>query len=320
MGVTAANVPKFTGQNSLSLADLDALAEVVKANMQETAAPPAHVRVGRAMAAPAHDLPASGVYYSGVKYEPVGSHVTRPGLVQDLAWASGIDRPVFVRGHGLLPLAESMGTFIDGGTAVDRVVPGGIAGVRISEDATLAVPRILPGGIIELPQGGGGGAPLAQWGTNVGKTVPGLIQNLTFETVYEAPECSGGQIYFPLAQTKSTSVGGSPVEYVVPGAIAGVQYATAVSGSGIDGSGIDKPRILKGGIIELPRPGDAALKGVRSYFGEDVEWAEIEAMAGSQVGVASVMIETGGVRLPLSLAVGYTPAGTLSFALYNATL
>lgn len=319
MGVTAANVPTFRGQQALSLADLQDLTEVVKALMCQSDAPPGRVRTGAAKAVPAHDPPESGVYFGGKLYAKSHYFRPRPGLVQDMAFQEGLTEPCFVQGHGLLPLAQTADA---AGSAIDKAIPGGIAGIRYVEGLT--APRIAPGGIIELPPGGGGSAPppLAQWGENAAQTVPGLIQLLTFEKVYEKPEAAGGQIYFPLAATVDES--GIDRPSAVAGAIAGIRYAetsegdSSAVGSGVDTPTLAAPRILPGGIIELPPPDAGSLKGLVSVYGSAVEWNAVEQQAGSQEKVASVILSTPSGSIPLSLYVGIQN-GFLSFSLSDST-
>lgn len=319
MGVTAANVPTFRGQQALSLADLQDLTEVVKALMCQSDAPPGRVRTGAAKAVPAHDPPESGVYFGGKHYAKNHYFRPRPGLVQDLAFQEGLTEPCFLHGHGLLPLAQ---TAEASGVDIGSAVAGGIAGIRYAPE--LSAPRIAPGGIIELPPGGGGTAPvpLAQWNQQGGDQVPGLVKLLTLESVYEKPAAYGGQIYFPLAATVDAS--GIDRPSAVAGAIAGIRYAdpSAVAQSSVDssvGSGVEPvtqaPRILPGGIIELPRP-DGALHGVVDTGGDQNSWSAIES--GVPVQVATVQLATGGVNIPLSLFVGIQN-GFLSFSLSDST-
>lgn len=319
MGVTAANVPSFRGQPSLSLTDLQDLTEVVKALMLQAEAPPGRVRTGAAKAVPAHDPPESGVYFEGKFYGKNTYFRPRPGLVQDLAFDEHVTEPCFVHGHGLLPLAQTADA---SGSAVDKAIPGGIAGIRFVEG--LSAPRIAPGGIIELPPGGGGTAPvpLAQWDQQGGNQVPGLVKLLTLESVYEKPAAYGGQVYFPLAATVDAS--GIDRPSAVAGAIAGIRYAdpSAVAlssvGSGV-GSGVEPvtqaPRILPGGIIELPRP-DGALQGVLDTGGAQNTWSAIEG--GVPVQVAQTVLNFPGGSIPLSLYVGIQN-GFLSFSLSDST-
>ena len=320
MGVTAANVPSFRGQTSLSLGDLQDLVEVVKALMLQSDAPPGRVRVGSAKAVPAHDPPEGGVYFEGKFYGKNTYFRPRPGLVQDLAFQEGLKEPCFLHGHGLLPLAQSAES---SGVDIGSAVAGGIAGIRYAPE--LSAPRIAPGGIIELPPGGGGTAPvpLAQWDQQGGNQVPGLVQLLTLESVYEKPAAYGGQIYFPLAATVDAS--GIDRPSAVAGAIAGIRYAdpSAVAqssvGSGV-GSGVEPvtqaPRILPGGIIELPRP-DGALQGIVDGTGSSVDWTALSAIPGGKM-VASYQLPTPLGNLPVFLYVGIQN-GFLSFSLSDST-
>lgn len=317
MGVTAANVPSFRGQSSLSLGDLQDLVEVVKALMLQADAPPGRVRTGSAKAVPAHDPPEGGVYFNGKFYAKNTYFRPRPGLVQDMAFATRVTEPCFVQGHGLLPLAQ---TVDDAGTPHSTPVAGGVAGVRYATDSSVDAPRILPGGIIELPPGGGGTAdiPLARWDPDGGSQVAGLVQLLTLGSVYEKPAAYGGQIYFPLAATVDAS--GIERPSAVAGAIAGIRYAdpSAVEsavGSGV-GSGVESvtlaPRILPGGIIELPRPGGGP-NGVKALSGSDISWEALAEFAGG-VEVARGNFGPSGQEVPVSLYVGYE-SGFLTFSL-----
>lgn len=255
MGVTAANVPSFRGQASLSLGDLQDLVEVVKALMLQADAPPGRVRTGSAKAVPAHDPPEGGVYFNGKFYEKNTYFRPRPGLVQDMAFATSVTEPCFVHGHGFLPLAQ---TVDEAGTAHSTPVAGGVAGVRYATDSSVDAPRILPGGIIELPMFGSGvepgvKCPLAQWGSMVASPVAGLIGGLGWVSGVDEPYADHGKIYFPLAATVDAS--GIDRPSAVAGAIAGIRYADTSAVDSAVGSGVG-PRILPGGIIELPSPGD----------------------------------------------------------------
>lgn len=298
MGVTAANVPSFRGQASLSLGDLQDLTEVVKALMLQADAPPGRVRTGSAKAVPAHDPPEGGVYFNGKFYEKNTYFRPRPGLVQDLAFATRVTEPCFVQGHGLLPLAQ---TVDEAGTAHSSPVAGGVAGVRYASDSSVDAPRILPGGIIELPMFGSGvepgKCPLAQWGTMVESPVAGLIGGLGWVTGVDLPYAVQGQIYFPLAETVNASGVDSPS--AIAGAIAGVRYASD--------SSVDAPRILPGGIIELPKAGGGVEPGKcpLAQWGTMVESpvAGLIGGLGWVSGVDAPYAEQGKIYFPLAATV-----------------
>lgn len=305
MGVTAANIPNFSGKASLSLADLQALADVVRANMLQSEQPPARVKVGVALPRPAHHVPAGGMYFGESFFAPVPSHVSRPGLVKSLEFASGIEQPAFLSGRGLLPLAATVDEM---GNLRATAVAGALAGVRWSTDSAISYPRILPGGVLEIPEGGGAMPPLAEW-EPPDTSVPGLIQAVYFSSGVEQPKVASGNVYIPEAATVDAYF--QPLASAVMGAIAGVQYATE--------SPIDKPRILPGGIIELPPPGaeGGSLKGLQASTGNAVTWPGVESMPGGQVKVASILLNTGGTNIPLSLYAGLNN-GFLSFGLVDA--
>lgn len=259
MGVTASNVPEFRGQRSLSLSDLQDLAEVVKALMLQSDAPPGKVRVGSVKVPPAHDIPGSGVYFSGVFYEQPASRVARPGTLQDIHWASGIDRPAIARGHAMLPLAE---TVDESGVPHATAVAGGLAGVQLATSG-ISAPRILPGGILELPAstGGGGDIPLAEFGGASAVAVPGAVRGLVFAEAYTSPEARAGCIYFPFAHTE-----GSGMER--PGVLRSVSFV----------SGLEAPRIVEGALQLPPGGGDMPLAAFGSSAPSGV--AQPGALAG----------------------------------------
>lgn len=270
MGVTATNVPEFRGQRSLSLSDLQDLAEVVKALMLQSDAPPGKVRTGAVKVPPAHDIPGSGLYFSGVFYEQPASRGARNGTIKDIHWASGIDRPALARGHALLPLAETVDA---SGVAHASPVAGGLSTVRVA-DSAISAPRILPGGILELPRSGGGGdMPLAEFGQASGLTVPGAVQGLVFSSEVSAPAASAGMISFPLANFTGPGT-------ARPGALQMVEYV----------SGISAPRIVEGSL-QLP-PGGG---------GDDIPLAAFGQASGPTVpGIVQGLSFESGIEAPLA--------------------
>lgn len=338
MGVTAANVPSFRGQHALSLGDLQDLVEVVKALMLQSDAPPGRVRTGSAKAVPAHDPPEAGVYFNGKFYETKNYFRPRPGLVQDLAFATGVTEPCFIHGHGLLPLAQ---TVDESGQAHSTPVAGGITEVR--ENAQLSAPRILPGGIIELPPGSG--APLAEWQASGVNNTPGLLAGLSFTD--RAARAENGCLYFPLAYFQPARPGegtaiGRPgalqevahdPDVVAPAVFDGkvklplacydagpshVNRPGAIVRVGYD-SAVEIPYIRQGEIfLPLPGGGGKALAGLKTQSGSSVGWADVEGYAGSQVQVATVVLSAGSATIPLSLYAGYE-GGYLTFSLSEST-
>lgn len=393
MGVTASNIPNFSGKASLSLADLQALADVVRANMLQADAPPARVRVGVSRPRPAHDVPAEGAYFGESFVAPVSSHVSRPGLVQSLEFMSGLSRPAFVHGKGYIPLAESVDAE---GYFLPTPVAGALSGARWATDSSVAYPRILPGGVLEIPPTSGGGGiappPLAEWDAE-DKSVPGLIAAVYFASEVERPRIDFGNMRLPMAATVDSS--SVELSSAVAGAIAGVQYATdssvdkprilhggiielpqnaasaplanfgpgketvpglvanvafslgdpepsasngfvsiplaatvdsasnkltpaimgAVGGARWAAGSVTEPRIAPGGIIEIPR-GDS-LQGIQDATGNAVTWDNVSSLPGAQVKVASLLLNSGGTSLPLSLFAGYND-GFLTFALADS--
>lgn len=393
MGVTSANIPNFSGKSSLSLADLQALSDVVRANMLQAEQPPARVKVGVALPRPAHHVPEGGMYFGESFIAPVSSHVSRPGLVQSLEFMSGLSRPAFVQGKGFIPLAETVDAE---GYFLPTPVAGALTGARWATDSSVAYPRILPGGVLEIPPTSGGSSgiappPLAEWDAE-NTSVPGLIAAVYFASEVDRPRIDFGNIRLPMAATvDSASV---ELATAVAGAIAGVQYATdssvdkprilhggiielpqnaasaplanfgpgketvpglvanvafslgdpeptanngfvsiplaatvdsasnkltpaimgAIGGARWAAGSVTEPRIAPGGIIEIPRGG--ALQGLQDAAGNAVTWAGVESLAGSQVKVASILLNTGSTNIPLSLYAGINN-GFLSFCLVD---
>ena len=287
MGVTATNVPEFRGQRSLSLSDLQDLAEVVKALMLQSDAPPGKVRTGAVKVPPAHDIPGSGLYFSGVFYEQPASRVARNGTIKGIHWASGIDRPAIARGHALLPLAETVDA---SGVALASPVAGGLSTVRVA-DSAISAPRILPGGILELPRssGSGGDMPLAEFGGASAVAVPGAVRGLVFAEAYTSPEARTGCIYFPFAHTESSGM-------ERPGVLRSVSFV----------SGISAPRIVEG-ALQLPPGGDMPLAAFGSSAPSGV--AQPGALAGLsfESGMEQPRAYAGNIYFPLA---NYNGAGT----------
>lgn len=220
---------------------------------------------------------------SGVEYETSGPI---PGLLQRVSWQTGITRPLVRDGDVLLPLAA--------GESTGSSVAGGIAGIRYAADPTVTAPRILPGGIIELPQGGGGELPLAEFGGVSVITVPGAVQGMSFASGIEAPRAARGIVELPLADSERERRGG----------MCGVRYTSAVS----------EPRIADG-WLELP-PASGALQGVLDINGSPVTWQQLEGLAGSRVTVAGYTLQLGASDfVSLYLDAGYS-GGMLCFSLH----
>lgn len=280
MGVTASNVPEFRGQRSLSLSDLQDLAEVVKALMLQSDAPPGKVRTGAVKVPPAHDIPGSGLYFSGVFYEQPASRVARNGTIKDIHWASGIDRPAIARGHALLPLAETVDA---SGVALASPVAGGLSTVRVA-DSAISAPRILPGGILELPRSSGGGdMPLAEFGGASGVAVPGAVRGLVFAEAYTSPAARAGCIYFPFAHTE-----GSGMER--PGVLRSVSFV----------NGLAAPRIVEG-VLQLP-PGGGGDDLPLAAFGQASEPTVPGAVQGLsfESGIEAPLARSGYLCVPMA--------------------
>lgn len=298
-------MPNFSGKASLSLADLQALADVVRANMLHAEAPPPPVRVGVALPRPAHHVPAGGMYFGESFIAPVASHVSRPGLVKSLEFASGIEQPAFLSGRGFLPLAAT----VDGrGNLRATAVAGALADVRWSTDSAISYPRILPGGVLEIPEGGGAMPPLANWDPTSVMNNPGLLAAVYFTASVSAPNVADGLLQLPTAATVDEYF--SPLPSAVIGALSAARWT--------EDSSVNAPRIMPGGILELPKPADAgsSLLGLQDSTGNAVAWAGVESMPGGQVKVASILLNTGSTNIPLSLYAGINN-GFLTFGLVD---
>lgn len=285
MGVTATNVPEFRGQRSLSLSDLQDLAEVVKALMLQSDAPPGKVRTGAVKVPPAHDIPGSGLYFSGVFYEQPASRVARPGTIKDIHWASGIDRPAIARGHALLPLAETVDA---SGVAHASPVAGGLSTVRVA-DSAISAPRILPGGILELPRssGGGGDMPLAEFGGASAVAVPGAVGGLVFAEACPSPAARAGCIYFPFAHTE-----GSGMER--PGVLRSVSFVR----------GLEVPRIVEGALQLPPGGGEMPLAAFGDWAPSGIAVPGAVGGISFESGIGGPTASAGHIALPMANDTG----------------
>ena len=299
MAVTASQLPRFDGQTTLSLADLQALADCVRAAMQTTEAPPGLRRLGSAKAVRAHSLPAGQViYFSGVEVQTPSYFLPRPGLVQDIGWQAGLTQPCIVRGHALLPLAQ---THDDGGNAMTSGIAGGISAAIF--DPAITSPRITAGGVLRLPPAGEGGtvsAPLAYFGSGITQPVPGLVGSVSFDAEAEA-HANNGNVFLPLAYF----TGG---EATRPGGIRAIYQA--------EDSAIDKPLILNGDIY-LPPPSGSGVECPLAYFGSGQLSQQAGKIAGFifNLGIESPECSAGVIQFP---AADFNGPGATRFGAIGA--
>jgi hypothetical protein len=313
MAVTASNLPNFAGQRSLSLADLQAVVDNVRAALATTASPVPGLRMTPARPPVAHSVEPGGppIYFEGEAVQTPTYFRSRPGLVQDLQFASGVDKPVFVRGHGLLPLAH---TLDDYGNPLPTAVAGALAGVRMvkPEGGTAIEPRITSQGILELPSGGATGSPvdmpLAEFGSGV-DTVPGALQGMQFDNSAAAPYAHSGEVYFPLAYFIPSQVDSSYGDAGRPGAVRKIERV----------GWVDAPQIVDG-VIYLPDSssvdgGGGELQGLADFSGNQIPWSGVGDGAVLRTYLSKQLFtDSAGHSVKIALVAGFQN-GFLSLAL-----
>lgn len=240
-----------------------------------------------------------------------GSGVDSPisGVLQGMSFATGIGEIFAKNGEVYFPFAVYNVYY--GGSYSESNVAGAIAGVKYSTG--LNKPQI-DNGVIELPEVGIAAASFS--GVSTTSVNPGGLKGAEFRMDVSHIEASDGLLRVPLAATVDYSY--VPISSAVAGAIAGIRYAPRVDDPESGGTSINQPRILPGGLIELPpEDGDSMLQGV--YDTKDVlhKWVDVQSYVGSQIPVAFTNLDVNGnYSIPLLLSVGFDGAG-LRFFLSN---
>lgn len=243
-----------------------------------------------------------------------GSGVTSPisGVLQGMSFATGIGEIYAKNGEVYFPLAVYNVYY--GGSYSESNVAGAIAGVKYS--TSLNKPQI-DNGVIELPEVGIAAASFS--GGSTTSVNPGGLKGAEFRMDVSHIEASDGLLRFPLAATVDYSF--VPTSTAVAGAIAGIRYAPRVDDPESGGTSINQPRILPGGLIELPPENSESLvQGVIDNKGYFHAWEDVQNYVGAQIPVASIALSIDGTHsIPLSLAVGFNGRG-LTFYLIEGLL
>lgn len=213
-----------------------------------------------------------------------GSGIASPisGVLQGMSFATGIGEIFAKNGELYFPLA--LYNVYYGGAYSDSNVAGAIAGVKYSTG--LNKPQI-DNGVIELPEVGIAAASFS--GVSTTSVNPGGLKGAEFRLDVSNIEANDGLLRFPLAATVDYSF--VPISSAVAGAIAGIRYAPRVDDPESGGTSINQPRILPGGLIELPpKDGDSFLSGLVDDNGNLHTWEQVEGYVGSQVPVAGLQL------------------------------
>ena len=228
----ASPLPVFSGKKSLSLAELDSLANAVRDAQLKIAsvggAPPrGQVHVGNAWYIPS---PVGGLggtpYFSAIS----------PGRIAGVEYSRAYDVPLILDGMLTLPMAHmELHEEIDPEDNYTDFYPGAVDAVEVVAGHAARLNK----GCIELPLARSPEVEAAsgvEYETTAG--IPGLLHRISWASGITRPYVADGHAVLPLAagETAGSSVAGG---------IAGVQWAADPS--------ITTPRILPGGIIELPR-------------------------------------------------------------------
>ncbi|MBQ8238890.1 MAG: hypothetical protein IJZ39_12195 [Oscillospiraceae bacterium] len=224
-----------------------------------------------------------------------GSTSVTAGLLQGMEFSSSISLPEASNGVVLFPLAQSHSYFSELGDA--SAVAGAIIGCMYS--SSVSSPEIN-NGVIVLPLNNSE-IPLASF---VDRTtaIAGAVVSMYFQDGLSSIEANDGNVALPRA-------------YFVPRS--GV-YTTGVTGglhSVRYSADVTEPQIRNGDML---LPAEGLLKGVVDTTGYFHSWGNIQGFAGSEVKVATTMLQIdANTSIPISLSVGFNGKG-LTFNLYNA--
>lgn len=239
-----------------------------------------------------------------------GSGVSNPisGVLVGMSFATGIGEIFSKGGEVYFPLAEYNGYY---GTNV----AGALVGVQYATG--IDKPRIN-NGMMEFPETGGAEVQAAEFvGTITTSVEPGGLKGAEFRMDVSHIEANDGLLRFPLAATVDYSY--VPISSAVAGAIAGIRYAPRADDPESGGTSINQPRILPGGLIELPpEDGDSMLQGVYDIDNVLHKWVDVQSYVCPQIPVAFTTLSVNGnYSIPLLLSVGFDGAG-LRFFLSNS--
>lgn len=168
-------------------------------------------------------------------------------------------------------------------------VPGLVVSVEF--DDNLSDP-VIENGKVRMPRvsSGGGLSRPVEFGSGIASPISGVLCGMSFATGIGEIFAKNGEVYFPFA-VYNVYYGGSYSESNVAGAIAGIRYAPRVDDPESGGTSINQPRILPGGLIELPpAAGDSVLRGLVDDDGKIHTWEQVAGYVGSQVTVAGLQL------------------------------
>lgn len=219
-------MPTFAGQNKLSLADVQALADVLAAQGLTVDSVPAGVHRGRKQYALAN--------YTSSTVDFLDPDENNDGVIRSVGYSPYAEFPYIFDGEIVHPYAQDYYTEMEDGTLEETGVPGVLqrvearAGLRRSRivdgrlqlalacsefesDSSIAVPGLLWGveydssvsaprlldGLLQLPPGGGG-CPPAEYEPS-GVSVLGSVQAIVLGSSVSAPCIHSGTIKIPPA-------------------------------------------------------------------------------------------------------------------------
>ncbi len=175
----SAPVPTFGGRGSLSLADLDALAQHLRA-LGIARQPLRQTRRGVYRGSAQADVPLAQ-YRAGI------SSVDTPGRIRSIRYDSSIDAPYINNGDVFLPGTPPMAYYNYPGY-IDQ--PGGIRSIRY--DSSIDAPYINNGDVF-LP----GTPPMAYYNYPGYIDQPGGIRSIRYDSSIDEPVIYGGDVRLP---------------------------------------------------------------------------------------------------------------------------
>lgn len=267
-------IPHFAGKNSLSLTDLQALADAVPPpcpHVQPATATRGRVQYDNAdynLATRAADE------CSGTAARP-----DSPGMLATVAYAAA-DAPYIDSGNMVLPLAHDYSP--SDSSLPDESATGGLRGVQVTAGLQRAM---INRGLL--------GLPLAQssWGDAEGAMyTPGLVYGVQYDPVDDAcvgavlPRIDQGIIHLPAGggggELPLLSIEASSDEtWGVNGGVFRVGLADMCAGSAgiIARVEAGEHLALSQGVLTVPTGGGSTLSGVVNTSGEQVPWAQMQA-------------------------------------------
>lgn len=230
----ASPLPVFSGKKSLSLGDLDSLANAVRDAQLKIASVGGAPHRGQVHVGNAWYIPSP---VGGLGSTPYFSAIS-PGRIAGVDFSRAYDVPLILDGMLTLPMAHmELHEEIDPEDNYTSYYPGAVDAVEVVAGHAARLNK----GSIELPLAR---SPEVEAASGVeyetSEAIPGLLQRVSWESGITRPLVRDGDVLLPLAAGETT---GSSVA----GGIAGIRYAADPT--------VTAPRILPGGIIELPQGG-----------------------------------------------------------------